>query len=131
MFLSSVHPPSVENVPAMANTIPGLREKCSASRRNRVHHQPGTPFGFNPESCSASSRNGVRLAPDSPQQGIECNAGASDLCFHGVVLPESFVAIATLYLIKRELNQESQEKCGFCGAARFPKTLMFTSIQIG
>ena len=48
------------------NAIPGWREKCSASRRNRVHHQPGTPFGIIPESCSASSRNGVHDPSDSP-----------------------------------------------------------------
>jgi len=61
VFLSSVPPPSVENVPAMANAIPGLREKCSASRRNRrspsarkaVRSQPGIVFGFIPEWRSA------------------------------------------------------------------------------
>ncbi len=36
------------------NTIPGQAERCSAPARNRVRDQPGTLFGFTPESRSPS-----------------------------------------------------------------------------
>lgn len=96
MFLSSVPPPSVENVPAMANAIPGLREKCSASRRNRrspsarkiVRIQPGIVFGFIPEWRSACpgfpttrhrvQRRRVRFVFSwrSPSRIVRCNSNA-------------------------------------------------------
>lgn len=68
MFSVQRLPPLVENIPGMANAIPGRHQKCSASRRNGVHHHPGMAFGINPESCSASSRNRVRDRPDSPNR---------------------------------------------------------------
>jgi len=72
-------PPSVENVPAMANAIPGLREKCSASRRNRrspsarkiVRIQPGIVFGFIPEWRSACPGFPTTLKAKAKELGYE------------------------------------------------------------
>jgi hypothetical protein len=73
----------VENVPAIVNAIPGWRAKCSPSRRNRVHHPPGTLFGIIPESCSASSRKWRSPCIGFPNLGHRVDAGGNWACRSG------------------------------------------------